>query len=62
VFTIAVYLAVDIPSLRTIVIPAKDDTGDVQIEALRVLSAGNVIMVVCLVGILFLQVRAKHLL
>ena len=60
VLTIAVYLTVTIPSLRTIVDPvAGVDTRDDQIEAMRVLSAGNTIMVILLVGVLLLQVRTR---
>jgi len=56
ILTIAVYLTVTIPSLRTIVDPvAGVDTRDDQIEAMRVLSAGNTIMVILLAGVLLLQ-------
>lgn len=51
-----------IPSLRTIVDPvAGVDTRDDQIEAMRVLSAGNTIMVILLAGVLLLQVRIQVL-
>ena len=53
VFGIAVYTTVTIPSLRTIVDPVVGiDTRDDQIEAVRVLSAGNTILVVLLGGLL----------
>lgn len=58
VLAIAVYVTVTIPALRTIVTPVVDiDTRDDQIEAMRVLSAGNTIMVVLLGAVLVLQVR-----
>jgi hypothetical protein len=51
------YVAVTIPALRTIVTPLEDvDTHEDQIEALRVLSAGNTIIIVMLGLILVLQV------
>ncbi|KAG2113190.1 Shr3 amino acid permease chaperone [Suillus discolor] len=55
IFAAAVYLAVSIPSLRTIVTPADVDTRADRIEALRILSAGNTIMMVVLGAILVLQ-------
>ncbi|ETW78944.1 hypothetical protein HETIRDRAFT_420137 [Heterobasidion irregulare TC 32-1] len=56
VFGIAVYTTVTIPSLRTIVDPVVGiDTRDDQIEAVRVLSAGNTILVVLLGAILVMQ-------
>jgi hypothetical protein len=58
VFAISVYITVTIPALRTIVNPVVGvDTRDDQIEAMRVLSAGNTIMVVLLGAVLILQVR-----
>jgi len=58
VFGIAVYLTVTIPSLRTIVTPVEkvDSRGD-QVDAMRVLSAGNIIIIICLGLILALQVK-----
>lgn len=57
IFAIAVYLSVDIPASRTIATPVEGvDTREDQIEALRILSAGNVIMIVLLGAILTLQV------
>ncbi len=55
-FAIAVYLTVIIPTLRTIAEPLEEETREDRIEAMRVLSAANVIIVVCLGGILALQV------
>lgn len=61
IFGIAVYVAVTIPSLRTIVDPVPDvDTRNDQIEAMRVLAAGNTIIAVLLGAILALQVRASR--
>ncbi|KAF8141697.1 Shr3 amino acid permease chaperone [Boletus edulis] len=54
-FTISVYLAVTIPCLRTMVTPAEVDTMDDRIEALKILSAGNTIMMLVLAAILGLQ-------
>jgi hypothetical protein len=57
VFSIAVYITVTIPALRTIVTPVEDvDTREDRIEAMRLLSAGNVIIIFGLAGILLLQV------
>lgn len=57
VFAIAVYLSVGVPASRTIATPVEGvDTREDQVEALRILSAGNVIIIVMLIGILVLQV------
>ena len=51
------YLSVSIPSLRTIVDPVADvDTREDRIEAMRVLAAGNTIIMVLLGAVLCLQV------
>ncbi|KDR67936.1 hypothetical protein GALMADRAFT_146679 [Galerina marginata CBS 339.88] len=56
VFGVAVYLTVIIQALRTIVDPVKDvDTREDQVMAMRVLSAGNIIVTACLALILLLQ-------
>ncbi|KAH7890691.1 Shr3 amino acid permease chaperone [Phlebopus sp. FC_14] len=55
IFAVAVYLTVTIPSLRTIVTPAEVDTREDRVEALRILSAGNTIMMIILGAILVLQ-------
>ncbi|KAG1811396.1 Shr3 amino acid permease chaperone [Suillus subaureus] len=55
VFAVAVYLAVTVPSLRTVVTPVDVDTRADRIEAMRILSAGNTIMMVVLGAILVLQ-------
>ena len=60
VFCISIYLTVIIPALRTIVTPLERvDTREDRIEAMRVLSAGNVMIMVGLVAILVLQVSEK---
>lgn len=46
-----------IPSLRTVVTPADVDTREDRIEAMRILAAGNTIMMVVLGSVLVLQVR-----
>lgn len=56
IFAVAVYLAVSVPSLRTIVTPVDVDTRADRIEALRILSAGNTIIMVVLGAVLVLQV------
>ncbi|KAF9449938.1 hypothetical protein P691DRAFT_798703 [Macrolepiota fuliginosa MF-IS2] len=60
VFSVAVYLTVTIPALRTIVTPIKDETREVQVEALSVLSAGNLIIVACLLAVLVLQAGQEY--
>jgi len=53
---VVVYLTVTINSLRTIVNPVENvDTREDRVEAMRILSAGNVIVVACLGLILVLQ-------
>ncbi|KAL0953420.1 hypothetical protein HGRIS_004657 [Hohenbuehelia grisea] len=61
VFSIAVYLTVTIPTLRTIVTPVPNvDTFEDRVEALGVLSAGNVIIALCFGGILALQAGQEY--
>jgi ER membrane protein SH3 len=51
------YITVTIPAIRTVVTPVVGvDTREDQIEAMRVLSAGNTLMMVLLGGVLTLQV------
>jgi ethanolamine transporter EutH len=61
VFAIAVYITVIVPMLGTTVNPLDVDTKADSIEAMRVLSAANVIVIVCLGAILTLQVRSYAL-
>jgi hypothetical protein len=57
VFAIATYLAVIVPALRTVVEPIPDvDTYTEQVQALQLVSAGNVINIVIFIIILSLQV------
>lgn len=58
VFALAVYFTVTIPTLRAVVDPLAEDTLWVRGEALRVLSAGNIIIALCLGAILVMQVRS----
>ncbi|CAL1714864.1 unnamed protein product [Somion occarium] len=61
VFAIAVYLSVGVPASRTIATPVEGvDTREDQVEALRILSAGNVIIIVMLIGILVLQAGEEY--
>jgi len=56
IFATAMYITVTIPAIRTVVTPVEGvDTREDQIEALRVLSAGNTLIMVLLGGILALQ-------
>ncbi|KAI9461471.1 Shr3 amino acid permease chaperone [Boletus coccyginus] len=55
IFAVSVYLAVTVPCLRTIVTPAEVDTMDDRVEAMRIVSAGNTIMMLILGAILVLQ-------
>ncbi|KAJ2931828.1 hypothetical protein H1R20_g5267, partial [Candolleomyces eurysporus] len=60
-FGVVVYISVVIPGLQAIAKPVKDvDTRDVQIEALRVLSAGNVIIIASLLLVLLLQAGQEY--
>lgn len=49
------YLSVVIPSLRTIATPLAEETAEVRLEAMTVLSAANVLIILCLCAILMLQ-------
>ncbi|KAH9888901.1 Shr3 amino acid permease chaperone [Cubamyces lactineus] len=56
IFGLAVYLTVGIPACRTVADPVPNvDTHEDQVEALRILSAGNTIIIVLLGAILTLQ-------
>lgn len=58
IFALSVYLTVGLPASRTIATPIEGvDTREDQIEALRLLSAGNTIIIALLGGVLALQVR-----
>ncbi|KAF8074769.1 Shr3 amino acid permease chaperone [Lyophyllum atratum] len=65
VFSIAVYITVTIPALQAIVTPleAVENTQDAEedrVQAIRVLSAGNVIVMVLLGAILVLQAGQEY--
>ncbi|KAL4062473.1 Shr3 amino acid permease chaperone [Scleroderma yunnanense] len=60
VFAVAVYLTVTIPGLRTMITPAEVDTREDRIEAMRVLAAGNTIMMIILGSILVLQAGQEY--
>lgn len=56
IFSLAVYMTVGIPACRTIADPVPDvDSQEDQVEALRILSAGNTIIIVLLGAVLALQ-------
>lgn len=58
IFAIAVYLSVGVPASRTVANPIEGvDTREDQVEALRLLSAGNTIIIVLLGAVLVMQVR-----
>jgi len=60
IFAIAVYLTVTIPALRTVSQPLPEEARSTRLEAIRVLSAGNVLMMVALVGILLMQAGQEY--
>lgn len=62
VFGIMLYTTVVIPGVRTVANPLDVDTREDQVEALRVLAAGNTLIVVCLGLTLALQVGFSSLL
>ncbi|KDQ19028.1 hypothetical protein BOTBODRAFT_103426 [Botryobasidium botryosum FD-172 SS1] len=54
-FGVILYIAVAVPTLRTIVEPLAEDTYEDRVEAVRVLAAGNTITILCLLGVLVMQ-------
>ncbi|KAH9840105.1 Shr3 amino acid permease chaperone [Rhodofomes roseus] len=60
IFAMAVYISVGIPASRSVAIPRPEDTRASQVEALRVLSAGNTIIIVCLGAVLALQAGEEY--
>lgn len=69
-FGVTIYLSVTIPGLRTVLADPADvaklilkggdgSTEADRVEALRVMCAGNSLIVLCLVGVLCLQVRVS---
>jgi len=61
-FGVLLYMTVVIPGLRTVCTPIEGETRAVQVEALRVLAAGNTLIAACLGLVLALQVRGRVLL
>ncbi|KAK2465627.1 hypothetical protein APHAL10511_002171 [Amanita phalloides] len=59
-FSVSVYLTVTVPALRTIAMPLPEESLQVRIEAIRVLSAGNIMMMIALVGVLVLQAGQEY--
>ncbi|KIM32798.1 hypothetical protein M408DRAFT_313003 [Serendipita vermifera MAFF 305830] len=55
VFGIMLYTTVVIPGIRTVVNPIPEETRQDQVEALRVLAAGNTLIVICLGLVLAFQ-------
>lgn len=55
-FGVLLYMTVVIPGLRTVCTPIEGETRAVQVEALRVLAAGNTLIAACLGLVLALQV------
>jgi ER membrane protein SH3 len=51
------YTTVVIPGIRTVAVPIEGETREDQVEALRVLAAGNTLIVICLGLVLALQAR-----
>jgi len=61
VFGLCVYLTVTVPGLQTIVEPAEgDEEVAARLDALRILSAGNILIMFCLGGILVLQAGQEY--
>ncbi|EIW58706.1 Shr3 amino acid permease chaperone [Trametes versicolor FP-101664 SS1] len=61
IFSLAVYMTVGIPACRTVADPIPDvDSQEDQVEALRVLSAGNTIIIVLLGAVLALQAGEQY--
>ncbi|KAJ7880252.1 Shr3 amino acid permease chaperone [Mycena olivaceomarginata] len=59
-FGFAVYMTVIIPTLRTIVTPLEEETRTERIQALQLLSAGNVILMGCFGMVLLLQAGQEY--
>ncbi|KZT56792.1 hypothetical protein CALCODRAFT_410531, partial [Calocera cornea HHB12733] len=58
--SIAMYISVAIPSIRTVVEPLPEDTPQDREDALGVLGAANVLIALLLVGILGLQAGQEY--
>jgi imidazoleglycerol phosphate synthase glutamine amidotransferase subunit HisH len=55
VFGVMLYTTVVIPGIRTVADPIEEETRQDQTEALRVLAAGNTLIVICLGLVIALQ-------
>ncbi|KAJ6581278.1 Shr3 amino acid permease chaperone [Mycena capillaripes] len=60
IFGLSVYFTVVVPTLRTIVTPLAEETRQDRIEAMQVLSAGNIIIMACLGLVLLLQAGQEY--
>lgn len=61
IFAIAVYLSCSIPAIRTVVTPVEGvDSPEDQVQAMQLVSAGNVIMLGLLGLVIALQVRGPR--
>jgi hypothetical protein len=62
IFSVSIYLSVTVPALRTVIVPAKEDFYEDQVQALQLVSAGNVINLAVIALILGLQVSVAFVL
>ncbi|KAJ7180428.1 Shr3 amino acid permease chaperone [Mycena filopes] len=60
IFALSLYLTVVVPALRTIVTPLEEETRSDRIQAMQLLSAANIIIMVCLGLILLLQAGQEY--
>jgi len=61
VFGFTIYMTVTLPGLERVVLPPQNETEVLEkAEALRVMSAGNVLIAICLVGVLALQAGQEY--
>jgi len=60
IFGLAVYMTVVVPTLRTIVTPLAEETREDRVQAMRLLSAANIIIMVCLGLVLLLQAGQEY--
>ncbi|KAJ6485962.1 Shr3 amino acid permease chaperone [Mycena sanguinolenta] len=59
-FGFAVYMTVIIPGLKTIVLAVEDENRSDRVQALQLLSAGNIIIMGCLGLVLLLQAGQEY--
>jgi len=61
VFGITIYITVTLPGLERVVLQTQNDAEKLEkAEALRVMCAGNVLIAICLVGVLALQAGQEY--